>query len=99
MRSFHGLLRLMTPISKFYSNNSIKLMNRIDGMFRLPKLAINKALQWKQLLQMPNVMESHNIERRSKSFPCIWILLPNKKQETCKATIKILKQIIIKHNL
>ena len=99
MGSFHGLLRLITPISKFYSNNSINLINMIDGMFRLPKLAVNKPLPWKQLLQIHTVIESHNIERRSKSFPCVWILLPNKKQETYKITIEILKNIVNKHNL
>ena len=44
MGSFHGLLRLITPMSGLYNDNSIKLINMIDGMFRLPKLALNTAL-------------------------------------------------------
>ena len=94
MRSLHGLLRLISPISKIYNNGTTQLINMVDGMFRLPKLALNRPLPWKQLLQIHTVIESHSIERRSKSFPCVWILLKNKKQETYVAAIKLLKKII-----
>ena len=99
MGSFHGLLRLITPISGLYNDNSIKLINMIDGMFRLPRLALNTTLPWKQLLQIHTVIESHDIKRRSKSFPCVWILLKNKKQQTYITTIKLLKKIVKKHKL
>ena len=99
MGSFHGLLRLITPISKLYNTGTINLTNMVDGMFRLPKLALNGPLPWKQLLQIHTIVESHHIDRRSKSFPCVWILLKNKKQETYIATIKLLKQIIQQQQL
>ena len=97
--SFHGLLRLITPLSTIYSNNKSELINMVDGMFRLPKLAVNKTLPWKQLLQIHTIVESHDIKRRSKSFPCVWILLKNKKQQTYIATINLLKQIMIERKL
>ena len=46
MCSFQGSLRLSTPMKKFYSNKSINSINKIDGMFRLPKLAVNEPLQF-----------------------------------------------------
>ena len=99
MGSFHGLLRLITPISKIYSTQDTSLINMVDGMFRLPRLAMNTSLPWKQLLQIHTVIESHDITRRSKSFPCVWILLKNKKKKTYISTIQLLKKIIREKSL
>ena len=82
--SNHAGLRLLAPLSTWFSHKTYTLSTMRDGTWSPPSLSPKSSEHhpWKQVQVIGVKIESHTMDRRSKFFNCFWALLPNKQQKT-----------------
>lgn len=99
--SWHGGLRLITPISTKYSTTTVTLVNMIDGTFVTPSVAptATKRHPYQQLVQYQVLVTAPSISQRSKCFNCLFALLTNKDSATYEECHELIQKGLEKRNL
>eukprot|EP01084_Bolivina_argentea_P129657 228975_1 len=92
--TFHGALRVITPLSTYFSKGTISMIHMRDGTWVTPSMSPTSEVlkPWQQLQQLGPLIEAHNINYRSKFYNGLFALMSSKEYEDYKMMDQLIEE-------